>query len=149
MLPPYCMASTCTNFYKLGNFDRSLSYQVYLLNFSSLQTFPSYTLLKIWNNLPLELKRSTSINLFKNKIKKALFEKYLLKCNRPNCFSCKQWYHLINKFVHAYFLWKNTWKYIRFHYQITVNDLNCVPKCKVFPALYTSLFLQASNVLCN
>ena len=77
-------------FNKLGNFDRSLSYQVDLLNFSSLQTFPSYTLLKIWNNLPLELKRSTSINLFKNKIKKALFEKYLLKCNRPNCFSCKQ-----------------------------------------------------------
>ena len=33
-------------FDKLGNFDRSLSYQVDLLKFSSLQTFPSYTLLK-------------------------------------------------------------------------------------------------------
>ena len=33
--------------------------------------------------------------------------------------------------------------------QITVNDLNCVPKCEVFPALYTSLFPQASSVLGN
>ena len=41
-------------FDKLGNFDRSLSYQVDLLNCSSLQTFPSYTVLKIWNNRPLE-----------------------------------------------------------------------------------------------
>ena len=55
---------------KLGNFDRFLSYQVDLFNLSSLQTFPSYTLLKIWNNLPLELKQSTSITMFKNKIMK-------------------------------------------------------------------------------
>ena len=107
-------------------------------------------LFKIWNNLPLELKRSTSINLFKNKILKPPFDKYLLKCNWPNCFSCKQWYQLINKLVHAYFLWKNTWKYIRFYYQITVNDLNCVPKCKNIPGLvHKPIFPQASIVLCN
>ena len=50
-------------FNKLGNFDGSLSYQVDLLNFSFFQTFPSFTLHKIWNGLPLELKRSTSMKL--------------------------------------------------------------------------------------
>ena len=33
------------------------------------------------------------------KIMKTLFEKYLVKRNRPNCFSCKQLYQLINKVV--------------------------------------------------
>ena len=47
------------------------------MNFSPMQTIPSYTLLKIWNNLPLELKLSTSITTFKNKLMKALFDKYL------------------------------------------------------------------------
>ena len=55
-----------------------------------------------------KLSISTSITMFKNKIMKTLFDKYLLKCNRPNCFSCKKLYQLINKFVHAYFLWKST-----------------------------------------
>ena len=59
---------------------------------------------------------------------KTLFDKDLVKCNRPKCFSFKQWYQLLNKFVHAYFLRKNTWKYIRFHYQITVNY--CVQNVK-------------------
>ena len=58
-----------------NTFERSLSYQVDLLNFSSLQTFPSYTLIKIWNNLPHELKRGTSISMFKNKIMNTLFDK--------------------------------------------------------------------------
>ena len=44
-------------FNKLGNFDKSLNYKIDLLNFSSFQTFPSYTLLKIWNNLPSEIER--------------------------------------------------------------------------------------------
>ena len=90
-------------------------------------------------------------------------------CTLSSTLSCKQsgyrvpwklhWQFSIPKYTSCYifiiedhlfyFFWKNTWKYIQFHYQITVNDLNCVPKCKVFPALYTSLFLQASNVLCN
>ena len=50
-------------FNKVGNVDRLLSYQVELLNFSSLQIFPSCTLLKIWNNIPRELKQSTSITM--------------------------------------------------------------------------------------
>ena len=38
-------------------------------------------------------------------------------------------------------------KKIQFHYKIAVNDQNCVPKCKVFPALFTSLVPKASIVL--
>ena len=97
--PSYCINRNIhfeNIFNKLRNFDRSLSYQVDLLNFSSLQTFSSYTLLKIWNNFPLELKQSTSKTMFRNKIMKTLLFKYLLVCNRINCFSCKQWYQLIS-----------------------------------------------------
>ena len=63
----------------------------------------------------------------------SMINTFLIKCNRPYCFSCKQWYQLK---VHAYFLWKNTWKCIQFHFQITVTDQNCVPKCKVFPLYF-------------
>ena len=38
----------------------------------------------------LYYKRSTFITMFKNKIMKTLFDKYLVKFNRPNCFSFKQ-----------------------------------------------------------
>ena len=37
----------------------------------------------------------------------------------------------------------------QYHYQITVNNQNCVPKCKVFLALYTSIVPQAFTVICN
>ena len=53
-------------FKKLGNFERSLNYQLDILNMSSLQYLPSSSLLKIWNNLPLDLKRSNSLSIFKN-----------------------------------------------------------------------------------
>ena len=96
------MDSFENHFSKLGKFDKSLSDQFDLLNFSSLQAFPSYTLLKIWNNLPLEFKRSTSITMFKNKILKALFEKYLLKCNIDLTVSLVNNY--INLLIHLYML---------------------------------------------
>ena len=51
-------------FKKLGNFERSLNYQLDILNMSSLQYLPSSSLLKIWNNLPLDLKRSNSLSIF-------------------------------------------------------------------------------------
>jgi len=48
-------------FKKLGNFERSLNYQLDILNSSLLKYLPSSSLLKIWNNLPLDLKRSNSL----------------------------------------------------------------------------------------
>ena len=52
-------------FKKLGNFERSLNYQIDILNTGSLEDLPSYALLKRWNNLPLDLKRSASLGIFK------------------------------------------------------------------------------------
>lgn len=77
-------------FTKLGNFERSLNFQLDILNFSSLHTFPSYVLLKLWNNLPLDLKRSRSLNIFKNNLRKSIFDTYTSKCDKVNCYSCKQ-----------------------------------------------------------
>ena len=63
-----------------GNFERSLNYQLYL---------PSSSLLKMWNNLPLDLKRSNSLSIFKNRLLISLFENYITMCYKPKCYSCK------------------------------------------------------------
>ena len=60
-----------------------------ILNISSLQYLPSSSLLKIWNNLPLDFKRSTSFSIFKNRLLNSLFENYITMCYKPNCYSCK------------------------------------------------------------
>ena len=64
-------------FKKLGNFERSLNYQLDILNMSSLQYLPSSSLLKIWNNLPLDLKKKLSKHI------------YITMCYKPNCYLCK------------------------------------------------------------
>ena len=45
-------------FKKLGNFGRYLHYQIDIINTGSLEYLPSYALLKIWNKLPHDLKRT-------------------------------------------------------------------------------------------
>ena len=77
-------------FKKLGNFERSLNYQIDILNTGSLEYLPSYALLKIWNNLPLDLKRSTSLGIFKKSLLAMLSDAYISKCNKPSCYSCKK-----------------------------------------------------------
>ena len=52
-------------FQNLGNLERSLNYQIDILNTGSLEYLPSYALLKIWNKLPIDLKRSASLGIFK------------------------------------------------------------------------------------
>ena len=49
----------------LGNFERSLNYQIDILNTFLLGDLPSYALLNIWNKLPLDLKRSASLGKLK------------------------------------------------------------------------------------
>ena len=51
-------------FKKLGNIERSLNYQIDILNTGSLGYLPSYALLKIWNNLSLDFKGSASLGIF-------------------------------------------------------------------------------------
>ena len=49
-------------FKKLGKFERSLNYQLDSLKMCSLLYLPSSSLLKMRNNLPLDLKRSNSLS---------------------------------------------------------------------------------------
>ena len=64
-------------FKKLGNFKRSLNYQLDILNIISLQYLPPSSLLKIWNNLPLDLKKKQQL---KNKLLNSLFKNYITMC---------------------------------------------------------------------
>ena len=76
-------------FKKLETFERSLNYQLDILKMCSLQYLPSSSLLKMWNILPLDLKRSNSLSIFKNRLLNSLFENYRTMCYKPNCYSCK------------------------------------------------------------
>ena len=60
-----------------------------ILKMCSLQYLPSSSLLKMWNNLPLDLKRSNSLSIFKNRLLNSHFENYMTICNKPNGYSCK------------------------------------------------------------
>ena len=42
----------------------------------------------MWNNLPLDLKRSNSLSIFKNRLLNYHFENYITMCYKPNCYSC-------------------------------------------------------------
>ena len=75
---------------KLGNLERSLNYQIDILNTGSVDYLPSYALLKIWNKLPLDLKRSASLGIFKKSLFKMFSDAYISKCNKPFCYSCKK-----------------------------------------------------------
>ena len=57
------------------------------LTFSKCAHYSS--LLKMWNNMPLDLKRSNSLSIFKNRLLNSLLENYIAMCYKPNCYSCK------------------------------------------------------------
>ena len=68
-------------FKELGTFERSLNFQIDILHFNDLKIFPSYALIKSWNSLPLYLKRSETLNIFKKTSLKTFLEKYIVICN--------------------------------------------------------------------
>ena len=76
-------------FVKLNSFDRSLSFQMEVVKKSFMKTLPAYTLTKNWNNLPLELKRIKSLNVFKNSNKEKILSSYNFSCTANNCYSCQ------------------------------------------------------------
>ena len=76
--------------YKYGTFERSLNFQIDILHLNDLKIFPSYALIKSWNSLPLYLKRSETLNIFKKTSLKTFLEKYIVICNSQNCYSCKK-----------------------------------------------------------
>ena len=82
------MLPSSFKFVRLAGFVRSLSFQMEVVKKSSLKTLPTYSLPKNWNSLPLELKRITSLNVFKNRNKEKILSSYNLSCTVNNCYSC-------------------------------------------------------------
>ena len=78
-------------FVKLPNFDRNLSLSLTSVRNKKIRNFPSYAMPLIWNSLPLQTKRITSINTLKKNYAASLISKYTTKCNNANCFSCHNW----------------------------------------------------------
>ena len=77
-------------FEKLNNYDRTLSFKTLIINKNSLKSFPSFTLIKYWNELSLNLKRCSSLNVLRSKLKRKFFGKYDTVCRKSNCYSCRK-----------------------------------------------------------
>ena len=77
-------------FPKLSNFDRSLAFEVPKLSKASLKNFPSFAMVKVWNDLPLDIKRKKSLKTFKIYLSRSLTEFYDTVCNKVNCYSCRK-----------------------------------------------------------
>ena len=84
------LPSSFHNFFvELPNFERSLTFQLGILRRSNLQYFPSYAAPKLWNELPLSVKRINSHNEFKKSYTSTLIASYSTHCTVTNCYSCR------------------------------------------------------------
>ena len=84
------LPSSFNNFFdKLPNFERNLSICLPKIRNNQLKFFPSYILPFLWNSLPLETKRITSVSKFKKTYAQSLLTNYNTTCNKVNCYSCK------------------------------------------------------------
>ena len=84
MLPP----SFDDFFAILPNFNQNLSLRLTSVRNKKMRNFPSYAMPLIWNSLPLQTKRITSINTLKKNYAASLMSEYATECNIANCFSC-------------------------------------------------------------
>ena len=75
-------------FVKLPNFERNLSLSLTSVRNKRMRNFASYAMPLIWNSLPLQTKRITSINALKKNYTATLMSNYATECNIANCFSC-------------------------------------------------------------
>ena len=78
-------------FVKLPNFERNLSLSLTSVRNKRMRNFASYAMPLIWNSLPLQTKRITSINALKKNYTATLMSNYATECNIANCFSCNNW----------------------------------------------------------
>ena len=76
-------------FVKLTSFDQSLSFRMEFVKKSFPKTLPSYLLPEKWNSIPLELRRITSLTIFKNRNKEKILSPYNFSCTANNCYSCQ------------------------------------------------------------
>ena len=76
-------------FNRSGNFDRSLAFELPKVNKAELKTLPAFSMIKVWNELPLYLRRKNSLKVFKTLYSKKLLECYNANCIKQNCYSCR------------------------------------------------------------
>ena len=76
-------------FTKLNSFQRSMSFQIVSVKKSHLKLFPSFSLPKNWNDLPLNLKRLNTTSSLKRKYTQTLIEDYDIPCSNKKCFVCR------------------------------------------------------------
>ena len=72
-------------FSKLKKFDRSLSFEIPSLKKANVKFNPSYSMIKLWNSLSLDLKRKRSLTIFKKHYAASLSVNYNLPCTLANC----------------------------------------------------------------
>ena len=76
-------------FKKLQMHDRNLNYVTNRIYSDCLGSIPSNSLPKFWNSLNLDMKRSSSLKIFKKQLKEKFQSYYSTRCNKQNCYSCK------------------------------------------------------------
>ena len=85
------LPSSFNNFFvELPNFNRSQTFQLEILKRSNLKFFTSYAIPKLWNELPLSLKRIVSLKAFKTTYTNTLIASYSTPCTVTNCYSCRK-----------------------------------------------------------
>ena len=75
-------------FKKLRTHDRNLNYETQIIRLKCVKSIPSHTFTAYWNSLSLDMKRSSSLNIFKKSLSQHFLEQYSLPCGRTNCTSC-------------------------------------------------------------
>lgn len=71
--------------------NRTLSYKIPRSRTNHLKQFPLPSLPRTWNLQPLDIKQSTSLNIFKTKLLFSMIDAYpaQVRCNRANCRDCR------------------------------------------------------------
>ena len=110
-----------------------MSVQMEVVKKSLMKTLPAYTLPKNWNNLPLELKRMKSLDVFKNSTKEEILSSYNFSCTANNCYSCQSKGFLTLVFSHL--------KLISDNCDNKYSDLKRVSLCTVTPMLNSWVLL--------
>ena len=78
-------------FTPLNGTNRTNSLLVDITKSKYLSSYPTDFLPKVWNSNSMHLKNNSSLNSFKNNLKKSILSSYSanVKCNSPTCPDCK------------------------------------------------------------
>ena len=69
--------------------NRTRNFVLEETKYKCLDFFPKVSLQKIWNNLSIEMKTTSTVSRFKSMFKREAFEAYKsFRCQDVNCYSC-------------------------------------------------------------